>query len=108
MSCSRVTFNAGGASEAFVLLPPRASTLAMCVSFEIEKARTRPLPFGRLALDPAQQPQDQNDEQYEPKTSAGNVTPIAAVRPRGNRAEDQQNQNNQQNGPQHFDCSLDG
>src|SRR5580692_4259899 len=45
--------------------------------------------------DPAYENQDQHDHEHKAQTAARVVTPAAAVRPRGPRAEKQKNENDQ-------------
>jgi hypothetical protein len=54
-----------------------------------------------LQLDPAEQQQDDNDNQYQTQSSAGKITPGTAVIPRWESAHQKQNQENDQDGSKH-------
>ena len=53
------------------------------------------------SLKPPQQHQDEQDQQNQAKPAARVVTPLSAVRPRGDCAQQHQNQNNDQNRSKH-------
>jgi hypothetical protein len=47
--------------------------------------------------DDVQQPEDQQDQQNGAETSAGTITPTATVGPRGEGADEQQNDDDEEN-----------
>src|SRR5690606_3031992 len=54
------------------------------------------------ASDPAGQQKHDHDDQQHRDESARSVTPAAAIRPGRNRADQQQDEENEKNGPEHL------
>ena len=52
-------------------------------------------------LDPAEEDEDENDDEDQPEAARRIVAPAGAIGPRRQRADENKNQDNQQNGSEH-------
>ena len=54
-----------------------------------------------LVLDPAEEDEDENDDEDQPQAARRIVAPAGAIGPRRQRADENKNQDDQQNGSEH-------